>query len=202
MHVPFYKRILSGKALQTKFLIVQAVTISRIPFALLFFILIESIYYNNINYIICLIMLSLIEISDLFDGILARRYAVVNEFGAMLDPFADSISRIFIYWALSKAHLVLLFVPFTMAIRDITVANCRIVSSRYGHSVSANWSGKIKAGFQGVGAFVFILGPLYWKWTGKWTIIAGSWLIAIVTFISMIEYIYDAVKCVVNDRRK
>jgi CDP-diacylglycerol---glycerol-3-phosphate 3-phosphatidyltransferase len=176
------------------FVLVQFFTLVRIPIAILLVVLLlqsERVSYGLVFLGCCLI--GIIELSDLLDGMIARRYGFVTEWGAMLDPFSDSISRLLIYWGLSMAGLALPLVPLTMALRDITVAYCRITMSRFGKTVSAKRSGKIKAIVQGVGAVIIILGPLYWPYTGKWIIPVLSWIVIAVTAFSVIEYVAGAV---------
>jgi CDP-diacylglycerol--glycerol-3-phosphate 3-phosphatidyltransferase len=139
-----------------------------------------------------LILLAIIELTDLYDGIIARRYGLVSEAGATLDPFADSVSRLIIYWALGTQGLVLMLVPLIMALRDITVAYSRIVMAQKNRTVSAKKSGKLKATVQAIGAFLALLGPHYWGFTGRWSFYALSWIIMTVTFLSAIEYVKDA----------
>ena len=152
----------------------------------------------------CVVLLILIELTDLFDGRCARRFGVVTEWGAMLDPYADSVTRITVYWTLAVAGLALPLVPLVMACRDLTVAYCRVILAQHGKSVSAKWSGKIKACFQGVGGIVLLLGPLYWpfRFTGPWIMTAGSWLIVAVTFASLIEYLRVAFTAVATGHRR
>ena len=170
------------------FLIVQLITISRIPLAIFFSLLLLGYDLSYLVIFSCTTLIALIELTDFIDGRLARHFSVVNEFGAILDPYSDSISRIIVYWAMAKAFLVSPLVPLSMVFRDITVAYCRIILAQHHHTVSSNWSGKIKACFQGIGAFVMILGPLYWPLTGTWTITVGSSILVLVTLGSMVEY--------------
>ena len=184
------------------FVLVQFFTLVRIPVAIALVILLLQADRLSLGVLFlggCLI--GIIEISDLLDGMIARRYGFVTEWGAMLDPFSDSVSRLLIYWGLSMAGLALALVPLTMALRDITVAYCRITLSRFGQTVSAKRSGKIKAIVQGVGAIVLILGPIYWPYTGRWTMPALSWLIIAVTGFSVIEHAVGALKAA-RQRRK
>lgn len=152
--------------------------------------------------VLCAILLILMELSDVFDGILARRTGVVSEWGATLDPYADSISRITVYWALAYRGFAMALVPLIMACRDVTVAYCRIILTRSGWSVSARWSGKVKAQFQSVGAFFILLGPFYWAYTGKWTIHTLSWIIIVVTAASVVEYGAAAISASKTDRKE
>lgn len=186
---------MNGDALQKRrFVIVQAVTLSRIPLALVFAAILMHWEHRPWGLVACAAVLGIIELTDLFDGKLARRWKTVNEWGAMLDPYADSTARIIVYWALavSQPPLVMAMVPLAMALRDVTVAYCRIVMTRYGASVSAKWSGKIKAWFQGMGAVIFIAGPLYWPWTGYWPYYLCSWIVFVVTLASLVEYAIGA----------
>lgn len=181
------------------FLLVQFFTLVRIPIAILLAVLlINTDHWTYINVLVYAGLSGLIEISDLLDGHFARKYGIVTEWGAMLDPYADSVSRLITYWGLAMANLVVPFVPLSMALRDITVAYCRITLSRFGKTVSAKRSGKIKAVFQGVGAILIIFGPLYWPFTGRWTVHLLSWLIISVTLISIIEYAAGAISVALN----
>jgi CDP-diacylglycerol--glycerol-3-phosphate 3-phosphatidyltransferase len=183
------------------FLLVQFFTIVRIPLAItLAILLINTKQWTYVHILIYAAISGLIELSDLLDGHFARKYSIVTEWGAMLDPYADSVSRLITYWGLAMANLVIPFVPLSMALRDITVAYCRITLSRFGKTVSAKKSGKIKAVFQGVGAILIIFGPLYWPYTGKWTVYLLSWLIISVTLVSIIEYAASAISEALKNR--
>ncbi len=187
-----------------KFFVVLLITAARLPIAVIFAVVLLAGKSNQEMYgllldskfflVSCIGLLILGELTDFLDGMLARKFKVVSEMGAMLDPYADSISRIVIYWALAVGGLVTALVPLVMAIRDITVSYSRVVIGKAGKSVSAKWSGKIKAAIQGVGSIVLLLQPYYWEWgIGKWTVQAGSWIIIVVTLASMIEYAKSAI---------
>ena len=175
------------------YFLLQLMTLGRIPIAILFLVVLiygrETTFTLGIN----LLLLLIIELTDLYDGIIARRYGLVSESGATLDPFADSVSRLIVYWALATKGLVILFVPLIMALRDITVAYSRIVLSQHKRTVSAKKSGKLKASVQAIGSFLALLGPYYWEPIGRWSFYALSWIIITVTFLSAIEYVKDAV---------
>jgi len=173
-------------------LLVQLVTLFRIPLAVTFLIVLSVLPLSNTAVWVCLLLLVANELSDLLDGVLARRLDAVTEWGAMLDPYADSMSRLIIYFALAVNELALLVLPLLMALRDITVAYARIIMSWHGQSVSAKRSGKIKAWFLGVGAFLLLLGPFYWELMGDWTIRVISWILILVTIASAVEYVASA----------
>jgi CDP-diacylglycerol--glycerol-3-phosphate 3-phosphatidyltransferase len=134
------------------------------------------------------------EITDFLDGFLARQLGVVSEWGAMLDPYADSVARLVAYWALAQAGQADALTPLVMAVRDVTVAYCRIVLTRSGLSVSARWSGKVKAWVQGVGAFVLLFAPVYPGGWGGWVVPVASWVVIVATAASSLEYVAAAVR--------
>lgn len=177
----------------SRFVIVQLVTVVRVPLSILFAALL-MLFSGGLpaagRWGLAALLLAG-EVTDALDGLLARRWDVKSEFGAMLDPYADSVSRIIVYWALSQVGLALAAVPLVMALRDITVAYCRIMLARSGRSVSANWSGKVKAVVQCVGAFCLLLCPLAPK-VQEPTVTGVSWIIMLATAASSIQYIRAA----------
>ncbi|MFC2166241.1 CDP-alcohol phosphatidyltransferase family protein [Acidobacteriota bacterium] len=175
---------------------IQSITLARIPLSILFMIYLSVSKDVTSSLIISLALLLLIEATDAFDGKIARRFNLVSEYGATLDPYADSISRIIVYASLASQNLVILLVPLSMAIRDITVAYSRILLAQKNLSVSARISGKIKATVQASGSILALLGPFYWSHVGYWSFYALSWTIITVTLLSSIEYIKDALHAI------
>ncbi|MFA9453393.1 MAG: CDP-alcohol phosphatidyltransferase family protein [Candidatus Aminicenantaceae bacterium] len=178
----------------TGYIALQIMTLIRIPMAVIFGLILVYTGPSNLKLIACLALLALIEASDLLDGVIARRYNLVSEYGAMLDPYADSITRLIVYFSMASHNLVLSLVPMAMALRDVTVAYARISLAKKNRTVSAKRSGKIKAMFQAIGAFVALLGPYYWDTIGSWSFHALSWVLITVTLLSAVEYVRAALR--------
>jgi CDP-diacylglycerol--glycerol-3-phosphate 3-phosphatidyltransferase len=173
----------------SRFVAVQVVTLTRIPLAICIAILLLVVKQPVTASILGAVLLAVMELTDLLDGILARRFGLASELGSMLDPYADSFSRLIIFWAFAVTGLAMALVPLVMALRDVSVAYSRTILARYGRSVSARLSGKIKAVVQGISAIILVLGPLYWEYTGLWTVEFISWIVIGVTAASSIEYV-------------
>lgn len=176
-----------------KFGLVTFLTVIRIPAGIALIVLLATA--SSIDWVLAVVslaLLALIEISDGLDGYLARRLGVESEWGAMLDPYSDSVTRLLVYFGLASASLVWLWVPLVMAFRDVTVAYCRIMISRAGGTVAAKQSGKIKAVVQGFVAFSAILIPLLFP--GHDTVIVAviSMFVIIVTLWSIGQYAESA----------
>ena len=182
------------------FLTVLGVTLLRIPLAVAFsaVLLMSDGEWSTTTLVFCFVMLILIELTDLMDGFLARRLRSVTEWGAMMDPYADSIARLIVYWALAGAGMVLPMVPLVMALRDVTVGYCRITLTRHGGSVAANWGGKVKAIVQGGASSILLLGPFYWKAGGQMAVPILSWVVMVVTALSVIPYAKSAIRAAVG----
>lgn len=176
------------------YILIHTITIARIPLSITFSLIMINRNDSNVILLIGLIFIILIESTDLLDGVFARKYGLVSELGATLDPYSDSITRLVIYWTLAYINLVLFFVPLVMALRDVTVAYCRILLIQNKKSVSARKSGKVKAEVQAVGSLLALLGPFYWSITGYWTFYALSWIVITVTAFSAFEYVKDTIQ--------
>jgi CDP-diacylglycerol--glycerol-3-phosphate 3-phosphatidyltransferase len=169
-----------------------ALTLVRIPLALAFALLFALSGQSIWRILVALLLLSVMELSDVFDGFMARRLGVVSEWGAMLDPYADSVSRLIVFWTLAWAGYVLWITVLVMALRDVTVSYCRVTLTRHGITVKAKRSGKIKAIVQAIAGLLIVMGPVFDVWTGDWIYAALSWLVALVTAASAVEYVKAA----------
>ena len=97
------------------------------------------------------------ELSDAFDGYLARKYNQVTDLGKVLDPMADSIYRISVFLTFTldpvKIPMGLIFI---FLYRDSVVSTLRIICALKGFALAARPSGKIKAVIQAIAAFTVL----------------------------------------------
>lgn len=107
---------------------------------------------------VLLFLLGVSELSDAFDGYLARKYNQVTDLGKILDPMADSISRIsvFLTFTLDPVRLPMLLV-FVFIYRDSVISTLRTICALKGFALAARPSGKIKAVIQAIAAFIILL---------------------------------------------
>ncbi len=189
--------------------LVMALTVSRLGFAVVIAFLLpgraEEVWATWLG-LACLL---LIEATDAMDGYCARRFHVVSDLGKMLDPYADSVSRILVFWTLARYDVRRCWevVPLAMVVRDITVAYARIALSMSGKSVAARWTGKVKAVVQGFAGGFLIGGPIWWGWAGHLRSVSlfgqevtlktigvhgFSAAVVLVVLVSMIDYVKAA----------
>ena len=113
-------------------------TVSRIFLSPLF--IIAFMFETLSSYIICFFLALIIELSDMFDGFFARRNKQTSDFGKLMDPFADSISRFSIFLCFLSADLAPLWVIAIFFYRDTLVSIIRVFSVLEGFVVSARQS--------------------------------------------------------------
>jgi CDP-diacylglycerol--glycerol-3-phosphate 3-phosphatidyltransferase len=137
-----------------RYFIVQALTGVRVALAAGAAALLTVCPLASAGAWVAVAMLTAVELTDFFDGRLARRFGVGSRFGELFDPYCDSISRLIVFYGLARADLVPLWLLLLLALRDVTVAYIRIMCLHRGRKVAARASGKIKAVVQGGGAIV------------------------------------------------
>ncbi|MGE0198482.1 MAG: CDP-diacylglycerol--glycerol-3-phosphate 3-phosphatidyltransferase [Simkaniaceae bacterium] len=144
-------------------------TISRIfisPIFLIFYLKYEQlgISLHSLPFIL-LFLLILSELSDFFDGFLARKHNIVTELGKILDPMADSITRLTILLTFTQGFIRLpLLLVFVFIYRDTMISSLRTLCALKGVALAARTSGKIKAVLQGVSIFAILILMIPYAW--------------------------------------
>jgi CDP-diacylglycerol--glycerol-3-phosphate 3-phosphatidyltransferase len=156
--------------------------------------------------IACIIVMALSELSDIFDGILARKLNQVSDFGKILDPYADSTFRLSCFFAFAS-HVHGKWIPIWMVMilfyRDMLVTVIRAFGIERRVFVHARASGKIKAIAQGSAIFLtlalaIIFGPELVAYESSnnnpadVTSVAHTmmWVVTAVTLWSAYDYAY------------
>ena len=135
------------------------ITFTRIvgsPLFVLFFYL--GLLGQQWALVVALILAAIFELTDLIDGLLARRWGQVTDLGKVLDPFADCISRFSVFLCFMLAGYAHIFMVALIFYRDIIVANIRIAAAMRGSVMQARTSGKIKGVVQAVVILAVMLG--------------------------------------------
>ncbi len=97
-----------------------------------------------------LLIVSLSELSDLFDGFFARKRNQVTDLGKLLDPMADSIFRLSMFFTFTQGIIQLpLLLVCIFFYRDTVISTLRTICALRGVALAARLSGKIKAVIQG-----------------------------------------------------
>lgn len=116
----------------------NALTILR--FILIPFIV---IYIVQDKYIEAFIFLTISGITDILDGIIARKFNFITNFGKLIDPLADKITQISILVTLALKDIIPMWILVIVFIKEfVMVAGASFL---YGKElvVSSKWYGKL-----------------------------------------------------------
>ena len=137
-------------------LFVNALTFSRVPFIVAFMVAAIAAERTHSLVLVALasVFMLVAGLSDLFDGILARRWQVVSNFGKLADPLMDKVFFIVTFptllWIIGLQHdnalhaIFMLVFTVLYILRDQWVTFLRAVASTYQANVAALWLGKVR----------------------------------------------------------
>lgn len=195
-------------------ILVNAITFIRVPLIVLFFILAIwhawPMQFKGAEKgplalgILALVFLMLSAITDLFDGLLARRWHVETKFGAMCDPLMDKVFYLVVFPALlwllpislpdQKWHtLIMLILTVLYMLRDQWVTFLRSVGSQYGANCSATFLGKFRTAmtFPLCGLiyyYIMLNGSIFNIYIPQWLIYTGEAVAIFLNFWSLYVY--------------
>ncbi len=130
------------------------------------------------------------ELSDMLDGMVARALGQVSDLGKLLDPLSDSVYRVAVFLAFVATGLMPAWMMIVILVRDLVVANVRVVAAARGETMAARTSGKIKAIVQAAAqiATVVIVAAFAgttWASDAVWAVLLVA---TAVTAWSMVDY--------------
>lgn len=158
---------------------------------------------------ILIFLLSLCEFSDLFDGFLARRKNQVTDLGKVLDPMADSITRITVFFTFTQGVVQLpLLLVLVFVYREFIVNTLRTLCALKGVALAARASGKVKAILQATVMFFILILMISYNMNlivlsrlQQMSLYAVS-IAAIYTVLSAFDYFYTNRKMIRKAFRK
>jgi len=100
---------------------------------------------STVSAILMLVLWALIEISDLADGIIARKYHLVTDLGKVMDPFGDTLARLTYFVCLVAVSVMPVWAFIIIMYREFSILFLRMLMMKTGKAVAANSWGKAKA---------------------------------------------------------
>ena len=154
--------------------------------------------FNPTFALIAGIIFAIASFTDFLDGYLARKNNLVTDFGKFMDPLADKCltTAAFIYMVACGicSPVVLAVILF----REFAVAGVRMLAAETGTVIAANMWGKVKTVLQMLSIIFYFFGTaLCWNGTLESITVVVlvsillCWLVAIVTAVSGIKYLWD-----------
>ena len=128
-------------------------------------------------------------ITDLLDGMIARKSDCVSDSGKLIDPIADkllvmSAMLIAMDWGRLAAWVVIVLLA-----REFVISGFRLVAAGKGNVIAAGPMGKIKTIVQDVGLAVILLNDPVYAFSGIPLGDILMYISIVLSIASMIEYI-------------
>ncbi len=113
-------------------------TVSR--FVLIPFIVISLL---SENYILAIVLLTISGLTDILDGIIARKFNLISNFGKLIDPLADKATQVSLLVTLVFQDIIPLWILVIIFVKEILMISG--ASFLYGKDlvVSSRWYGKL-----------------------------------------------------------
>ena len=156
--------------------------------------------FNASWYLAAGIVFAIASFTDYLDGHLARKWHMVTDFGKFADPLADKLLTTVAFIYMMRDGVCSPVVLCIILAREFAVSGLRMVAAgaKDGKVIAANMWGKVKTVLQMLSIIFYFFGTaLCWNGTLESITVVVlvsillCWLVAIVTAVSGIKYLWD-----------
>lgn len=178
-------------------------TMMRVVLVPVFMIFAAVSHYGTADFhaaymLIAGVIFAIASITDFLDGYLARKNHLVTDFGKFMDPLADKCLTTAAFIYMVTDHVCSPIVLAVILFREFAVAGVRMLAAETGTVIAANMWGKVKTVLQMLSIIFYFFGTaLCWNGTLESITVVVlvsillCWLVAIVTAVSGIKYLWD-----------
>ena len=150
---------------------------------------------------VALLIYILACLTDMLDGRIARSRNLVTDFGKFADPIADKLLVMAALVVLVDSGRMPAWVCIVMLAREFILSGFRLVAAGNGKVIAAGMLGKIKTVFQMSATIALMLlvpveGSGLLGGTGIWIANTLTYIAAILTIVSGVEYIVQNFDCI------
>ena len=178
-------------------------TLTRIILVPVFMIFVSLTQFGNGDfnptlYLVAGIIFAVASMTDFLDGHLARKWHMVTDFGKFADPLADKLLTTVAFIYMMRDGVCSPVVLCIILAREFAVSGLRMIAAgaKDGKVIAANMWGKVKTVLQMLSIIFYFFGTALIPGVvakGDVGFIASClcWLVAAVTAISGIKYLWD-----------
>jgi cardiolipin synthase len=168
-------------------------------FRLLLIPLIVFLYVGKELYGWTLVVLIISLVTDIIDGLVARKLNMVTDFGKFIDPVADKLTQLAVLFCL-VTRFPLMWIPISiMLLKEILQFALRFVVFRYtGEVHSAEWHGKVAT------FLIYVMMSLHVIWY-RITDVVSTLTITITSLsmlLSCVLYTISSAVIIINIKRR
>ena len=134
--------------------------------------LIVWLYVGQNHYLAAAAVIVLSGLTDIADGIIARKFHMVSDFGKILDPVADKVTQGAILLCLGHRFPLIFPLVIVFVLKECIMSVMGIyVIRKVGDVKGANWYGKANTVFLYAVMMLLILWPTIYPWLANTLII-------------------------------
>ena len=135
--------------------------------------------------------------TDFLDGMIARKFHLVTDFGKFMDPLADKLlvcSALILLTAEGSLSAVVVIVVIA---REFIISGFRLIAADNGIVIAASWWGKFKTVFQMLLCMALIL-PTMPAFLGETVMSILTAAVLVLTIVSLADYMIKNIKVITD----
>ncbi|MCR5626174.1 MAG: CDP-diacylglycerol--glycerol-3-phosphate 3-phosphatidyltransferase, partial [Lachnospiraceae bacterium] len=137
---------------------------------------------------IALAIFIIASLTDMLDGMIARKYNLVTNFGKFMDPLADKMLVCSALICLCEFGMLEGWIVILIVVRDFIISGFRLVASDKGVVIAASYWGKFKTALQMIMICLIIADLPFAPYVILTNIV--KYVAVILTVISLVDYLY------------
>ena len=138
----------------------------------------------DIRYPIAGVIFIIASITDFFDGMIARKYDLITDFGKMIDAIADKILVNSVLIILSAQGFIHPIIPVIIVLRDTIIDSIKMLAGSKGKVVAAIKTGKYKTASLMVGIVLTLFYDMPFE---LWNVHVSDFLLIVASVLSIIS---------------
>ena len=162
-------------------------TILRVLLIPVFVVLLLADFWGKWLDYIALAVFIIASLTDMLDGMIARKYNLITNFGKFMDPLADKLLVCSAMICLLDLGRIPAWVVIVIIAREFIISGFRLVASDKGVVIAAGYIGKAKTVFQMIMIMLMIIdfteGAMYMVTQ------VVMYIAVALTIISLVDYI-------------
>ena len=187
-------------------------TVSRVVLTIFFLVAMFVVFPFHIT--VALVFFVAASLTDLFDGLIARRHNLVTDFGKLMDPLADKVLICSAFIAFIELGWMPAWMVIVIVSRELAITGLRLLAASKKIVLAAERQGKNKTISQITAAIAMlvthsyadwgIVGQLFdfeiaghaWAW---WVAEIFKWVAVVLTALSGFLYLWKNREVYLND---
>ncbi len=115
------------------------------------------------GYVLTAGLVGVSSITDMFDGLIARKFNMVTELGKLVDPVADKLTQaaLILCFALKSSHMQYLLAIYVIKESFMAIAGLLVLRHNGRKLNGAKWFGKVSTALVYFVMFLFFLRPIF-----------------------------------------